>query len=69
MSDSESIYQPEHDKIYIYLSLFVQFTTMLTVLSIAILRFINTRSQLKINNLKDVYFKAKNKKLSESDSI
>lgn len=65
MSDD---YQPEHDKIYMYLTLVVQFTTMLTVLSIAILRFVNTRSQLRINNLKNVYFKAKNKKLSESES-
>ena len=68
MSESnEIIFQ--NDKIYAYLSLTVQALTMLTVLSIAILRFINTRSQLKINNLKDVYFKAKNKRLSESDSV
>lgn len=68
MSESnEIIFQ--NDKTYAYLSLAVQALTMITVLSIAILRFINTRSQLKINNLKDVYFKAKNKRLSESDSV
>lgn len=68
MSESnEIIFQ--NDKTYAYLSLAVQALTMFTVFSIAILRFINTRSQLKINNLKDVYFKAKNKRLSESDSI
>lgn len=68
MSESnEIIFQ--NDKTYAYLSLAVQALTMITVLSIAILRFINTRSQLRINNLKDVYFKAKNKRLSESDSV
>lgn len=48
---------------------FIQLLMLLAVMTIAILRFINTRSQLKINNLKDIYFKAKNKRLSESDSV
>lgn len=48
---------------------FIQLLMLLTVMTIAILRFINTRSQLRINNLKDVYFKAKNKRLSESESF
>lgn len=48
---------------------FIQLLMLLAVMTIAILRFINTRSQLRINNLKDVYFKAKNKRLSESESV
>lgn len=48
---------------------FIQLLMLLAVMTIAILRFINTRSQLRINNLKDVYFKAKNKRLSESESF
>lgn len=41
---------------------FIQLLMLLTVMAIAILRFINTRSQLKTNDLKNEYFTNKNKK-------
>lgn len=41
---------------------FIQLLMLLTVMTIAILRFINTRSQLKTNDIKNEYFKNKNKK-------
>ncbi len=44
------------------LNSFIQLLMLLTVMTIAILRFINTRSQLKTNDLKNEYFKNKNKK-------
>ena len=40
----------------------IQLLMLLTVMTIAILRFINTRSQLKTNDLKNEYFMNKNKK-------
>lgn len=40
----------------------VNLLMLLTVLAIAVLRFINTRSQLKTNDLKNEYFMNKNKK-------
>lgn len=41
---------------------FIQLLMLLTVMAIAILRFINTRSQLKTNDLKNEYFMNKNKR-------
>jgi hypothetical protein len=41
---------------------FIQLLMLLAVMTIAILRFINTRSQLKTNDLKNEYFMNKNKK-------
>lgn len=41
---------------------FIQLLMLLTVMTIAILRFINTRSQLKTNDLKNEYFMNKNKR-------
>lgn len=51
-----------NNSVYPYLSLVVQFFMTLTLLAIAILRFINTRSQLRLNNIKDEYYKNKSKK-------
>ena len=41
---------------------FIQLLMLLTVMAIAILRFINTRSQLRTNDLKNEYFMNKNKR-------
>lgn len=41
---------------------FIQLLMLLSVMTIAVLRFINTRSQLKTNDLKNEYFMNKNKK-------
>lgn len=44
------------------LNSFIQLLMLLSVMTIAVLRFINTRSQLKTNDLKNEYFMNKNKK-------
>lgn len=56
--ESQIIYSP----LLTILNSFIQLLMLLTVMTIAILRFINTRSQLKTNDLKNEYFKNKNKK-------
>lgn len=53
--------EPKTDLLTI-LNSFIQLLMLLTVMAIAILRFINTRSQLKTNDLKNEYFMNKNKK-------
>lgn len=64
MSENNSFDNNEliNNSIYPYLSLIVQFFMTLSLLTIAVLRFINTRSQLRINNIKDEYYKNKSKK-------
>ena len=54
--------EPEPVNYLTILNSFIQLLMLLTVMTIAILRFINTRSQLKTNDLKNEYFKNKNKK-------
>lgn len=54
-------FEPKTDLLTI-LNSFIQLLMLLTVMTIAILRFINTRSQVKTNDLKNEYFKNKNKK-------
>lgn len=57
---SES-FEPKTDLLTIINS-FIQLLMLLSVMTIAVLRFINTRSQLKTNDLKNEYFMNKNKK-------
>lgn len=47
---------------HLIINSFIQLLMLLTVMTIAVLRFINTRSQLKTNDLKNEYFMNKNKK-------
>lgn len=54
-------FEPKTDLLTI-LNSFIQLLMLLTIMTIAILRFINTRSQLKTNDLKNEYFMNKNKK-------
>lgn len=54
--------EPETINYLTILNSFIQLLMLLTVMTIAILRFINTRSQLKTNGLKNEYFMNKNKK-------
>lgn len=48
--------------ISIIINSFIQLLMLLTVMAIAIMRFINTRSQVKTNDLKNEYFMNKNKR-------
>jgi len=54
-------FEPKTDLLTI-LNSFIQLLMLLSVMTIAVLRFINTRSQLKTNDLKNEYFMNKNKK-------
>lgn len=54
-------FEPKTDLLTI-LNSFIQLLMLLCVMTIAVLRFINTRSQLKTNDLKNEYFMNKNKK-------
>lgn len=54
-------FEPKTDLLTI-LNSFIQLLMLLSVMTIAVLRFINTRSQLKTNDLKNEYFTNKNKK-------
>ena len=54
-------FEPKTDLLTI-LNSFIQLLMLLCVMAIAVLRFINTRSQLKTNDLKNEYFINKNKK-------
>lgn len=65
MSDDIEIYKSTEDKAYLYLTLIVQALGSLSIIIIAILRFINTRQNSKLNNIKNIYYSTKNKKLSE----
>lgn len=67
MSDAQALSRSPEDfeaqvNYLTILNSFIQLLMLLTVMAIAILRFINTRSQLKTNDLKNEYFKNKNKK-------
>lgn len=52
----------ENNDLLTILNSFIQLLMLLSVMAIAVLRFINTRSQLKTNDLKNEYFMNKNKK-------
>lgn len=65
MPDAQALSCSSNDESISYLTIlnsFIQLLMLLTVMAIAILRFINTRSQLKTNDIKNEYFKNKNKK-------
>lgn len=55
------------DKIYLYLTLIVQALGSITLIIIAVLRFIATRQNTRLNNIKNIYYTHKNKILSSSD--
>jgi hypothetical protein len=54
-------FEPKTD-LLIILNSFIQLLMLLSVMTIAVLRFINTCFQLKTNDLKNEYFMNKNKK-------
>lgn len=56
------------DKFYLYLSLMVQGLGSLTLIIIAILRFISTRQNSKLNTIKNIYYNNKNKMYSSEDN-
>lgn len=61
------ISKTSEDKLYLYLTLIVQALGSITLIVIAVLRFIATRQNTRLNNIKNIYYTHKNKILSSSD--
>lgn len=61
------ISKTSEDKLYLYLTLIVQALGSITLIIIAVLRFIATRQNTKLNRIKNIYYTNKNKTLSTSD--
>lgn len=56
MSDD---YDPTTDRIYLYGSLAVQGLMFIALMVIAVLRFIATKQNTRLNTIKNIYFEAK----------
>ena len=65
--DNIEISKTTEDKFYLYLSLLVQTLGSITLIIIAVLRFINTRQNTRLNTIKNIYYTNKNKILSSED--
>lgn len=66
-TNTTEISKTTEDKLYLYLTLIVQALGSITLIIIAILRFIATRQNSKLNTIKNIYYTNKNKTLSSSD--
>lgn len=66
-TNTTDISKTTEDKLYLYLTLIVQTLGSITLIIIAILRFIATRQNSKLNTIKNIYYTNKNKTLSSSD--
>ena len=66
-TNTTEITKTTEDKLYLYLTLIVQALGSITLIIIAILRFIATRQNSKLNTIKNIYYTNKNKTLSSSD--
>lgn len=65
--DNVEISKTSEDKLYLYLTLIVQALGSITLIIIAVLRFIATRQNTKLNNIKNIYYTNKNKIISSED--
>ena len=65
--DNIELSKTTEDKFYLYLSLLVQTLGSITLIIIAVLRFINTRQNTRLNTIKNIYYTNKNKILSSED--
>lgn len=60
MSDS---YDPATDRVYLYGSLVAQSLMFIALMVIAILRFIATKQNTKLNTIKNIYYRDKSQNL------
>lgn len=67
-SDDIQISHNTEDKVYLYLTLIVQALGSLTLIVIAVLRFINTRQNNRLNNIRGIYYTNKNKDLQSKSA-
>lgn len=57
-------YDPMTDRVYLYGSLAVQGLMFIALMVIAVLRFIATKQNTRLNTIKNIYYTNKNKALS-----
>lgn len=58
---------PTEDRLYMYGSLIVQALMSISIIVIAVIRFIQNKQNTRLNNIKNIYYTNKNKALSTSD--
>lgn len=58
---------PAEDRLYMYGSLIVQALMSISIIIIAVIRFIQNKQNTKLNTIKNIYYTNKNKILSTSD--
>lgn len=58
---------PAEDRLYMYGSLIVQALMSISIIVIAVIRFIQNKQNTKLNTIKNIYYTNKNKILSTSD--
>lgn len=66
-SETISLSKTTEDKLYLYLTLITQIVGSLALITVAVLRFIATKQNSKLNTIKNIYYTNKNKTLSTSD--
>ena len=72
MSDSSSSVpsltpSPTEDRLYMYCSLIVQALMSISIIVIAVIRFIQNKQNTRLNTIKNIYYTNKNKVFSTSD--
>lgn len=62
-------YDPTTDRVYLYGSLVVQGLMFVALMVIAVLRFVATKQNTKLNTIKNIYYTNKNKALSSEVEV
>lgn len=62
-------YDPTTDRVYLYGSLVVQGLMFIALMVIAVLRFIVTKQNTRLNTIKNIYYTNKNKALSSEVEV
>lgn len=62
-------YDPTTDRVYLYGSLVVQGLMFIALMVIAVLRFIATKQNTRLNTIKNIYYTNKNKALSSEVEV
>lgn len=66
-SETISLSKTTEDKLYLYLTLITQIVGSLALITVAVLRFIATKQNSKLNTIKNIYYTNKNKIISSDD--
>ena len=62
-------YDPTTDRVYLYGSLVVQGLMFIALMVIAVLRFVATKQNTRLNTIKNIYYTNKNKALSSEVEV